>query len=99
MKEWAPIVGKAKKPKSDKFYSDDEEEKEEEGSESSGSEDSSSSSSSSSGEGLFLFLSNKFYHSDKMLKCCIEFIIPKISILVNGKCDLKVRCVIFRRIY
>ncbi|XP_045922089.1 AP-3 complex subunit beta-1 isoform X2 [Micropterus dolomieu] len=48
VKEWAPIVGKAKKPKSDKFYSDDEEEKEEEGSESSGSEDSSSSSSSSS---------------------------------------------------
>ncbi|XP_044029004.1 AP-3 complex subunit beta-1 isoform X2 [Siniperca chuatsi] len=48
VKEWAPLVGKAKKPKSDKFYSDDEEEKEEEGSERSGSEDSSSSSSSSS---------------------------------------------------
>ncbi|KAM6976165.1 AP-3 complex subunit beta-1 isoform 2-T2 [Tautogolabrus adspersus] len=54
IKEWAPIVGKAKKTKSDeKFYSDDEEEKEEEGSESSGSDDSSSSSSSS--EGLMLF--------------------------------------------
>uniref|UniRef100_UPI0037E7745C AP-3 complex subunit beta-1 isoform X2 n=1 Tax=Semicossyphus pulcher TaxID=241346 RepID=UPI0037E7745C len=47
IKEWAPLVGKAKKSKSeDKFYSDDEEEKEEEGSESSGSEDGSSSSSS-----------------------------------------------------
>ncbi|KAI3362101.1 hypothetical protein L3Q82_012426 [Scortum barcoo] len=47
VKEWAPLVGKTKKPKSDeKFYSDDEEEKEEEGSESSGSEGSSSSSSS-----------------------------------------------------
>ncbi|XP_073333921.1 AP-3 complex subunit beta-1 isoform X2 [Pagrus major] len=46
VKEWAPLVGKTKKSKSeDKFYSDDEEEKEEEGSESSGSEDSSSSSS------------------------------------------------------
>ncbi|XP_071322062.1 AP-3 complex subunit beta-1 isoform X2 [Trachinotus anak] len=51
VKEWAPIVGKAKQPKSDdKFYSDDEDEKEEEGSDSSGSEDSSSSSSSSSSE-------------------------------------------------
>nr|XP_033502925.1 AP-3 complex subunit beta-1 isoform X1 [Epinephelus lanceolatus] len=51
VQEWAPTVGKAKKPKSDdKFYSDEEEEeeKEEEGSESSGSEDSSSSGSSSS---------------------------------------------------
>ncbi|XP_049908307.1 AP-3 complex subunit beta-1 isoform X1 [Epinephelus moara] len=50
VQEWAPTVGKAKKPKSDdKFYSDEEEEeKEEEGSESSGSEDSSSSSGSSS---------------------------------------------------
>ncbi|XP_027881205.1 AP-3 complex subunit beta-1 isoform X2 [Xiphophorus couchianus] len=47
VQEWAPSLGKAKKPKSDKFYSDDEE-KEEEGS-GSGSEDSSSSSSSSSG--------------------------------------------------
>lgn len=46
VKEWAPLVGKVKQSKSDKFYSDDEEEKEEEGSESSGSEDSSSSSSS-----------------------------------------------------
>ncbi|XP_058473611.1 AP-3 complex subunit beta-1 isoform X2 [Solea solea] len=47
VKEWAPSVGKAKKPKSgDKFYSDEEDEKEEEGSDSSGSEDSSSSSSS-----------------------------------------------------
>lgn len=46
VKEWAPLVGKTKKSKSeDKFYSDDEDEKEEEGSESSGSEDSSSSSS------------------------------------------------------
>ncbi|XP_054908404.1 AP-3 complex subunit beta-1 isoform X1 [Poeciliopsis prolifica] len=45
VQEWAPSLGKAKKPKSeDKFYSDDEE-KEEEGS---GSEDSSSSSSSGS---------------------------------------------------
>ncbi|RVE66090.1 hypothetical protein OJAV_G00123130 [Oryzias javanicus] len=44
--EWAPSLGKAKKPKSDdKFYSDDEE-KEEEGSEGSSSEDDSSSSSS-----------------------------------------------------
>lgn len=44
MKEWAPLVGKTKQPKSDKFYSDDEEdEKEEEGSDSSGSEGSSSS--------------------------------------------------------
>ncbi|XP_054468158.1 AP-3 complex subunit beta-1 [Anoplopoma fimbria] len=48
VQEWAPLVGKTKKPKSDKFYSDDEEEKEEvEGSERSGSEGSSSSSSSS----------------------------------------------------
>ncbi|XP_043951612.1 AP-3 complex subunit beta-1 isoform X2 [Gambusia affinis] len=46
VQEWAPSLGKAKKPKSDKFYSDDEE-KEEEGS-GSGSEDSSSRSSSSS---------------------------------------------------
>ncbi|XP_070706571.1 AP-3 complex subunit beta-1 isoform X1 [Pempheris klunzingeri] len=50
VKEWAPLVGKAKQPKSDKFYSDDEDEKEEEGSESSGSDDSSSSSSSSGEE-------------------------------------------------
>ncbi|KAM9307033.1 AP-3 complex subunit beta-1 [Pholidichthys leucotaenia] len=50
MKEWAQVVGKAKKPKSDKkFYSDEEDEKEEEGSDGSGSED--SSGSSSSGEG------------------------------------------------
>ncbi|XP_031715784.1 AP-3 complex subunit beta-1 isoform X1 [Anarrhichthys ocellatus] len=49
VQEWAPLVGKAKKPKStEKFYSDDEEEKEEEGSESSEGGDSSSSSSSSS---------------------------------------------------
>ncbi|KAM7368682.1 hypothetical protein PAMP_012995 [Pampus punctatissimus] len=52
VKEWAPLVGKAKKPKSDdKFYSDDEEEKEEEEeeeSDSSGSEDSSSSDESGS---------------------------------------------------
>ncbi|KAM7392481.1 hypothetical protein PAMA_007547 [Pampus argenteus] len=53
VKEWAPLVGKAKKLKSDdKFYSDDEEEKEEEDeeeeeSDSSGSEDSSSSSDES----------------------------------------------------
>ncbi|XP_072228590.1 AP-3 complex subunit beta-1 isoform X2 [Leuresthes tenuis] len=48
VKEWAPLVGKTKQPKSDdKFYSDDED-KEEEGSDSSGSEDSSSGSSSSS---------------------------------------------------
>ncbi|XP_029371767.1 AP-3 complex subunit beta-1 isoform X2 [Echeneis naucrates] len=46
VKEWAPSVGKAKQPKSDKFYSDDEDEKEDEGSESSGSEGSGSSSSS-----------------------------------------------------
>uniref|UniRef100_A0A3Q3W448 Clathrin/coatomer adaptor adaptin-like N-terminal domain-containing protein n=1 Tax=Mola mola TaxID=94237 RepID=A0A3Q3W448_MOLML len=46
VKEWAPLVGKAKKSKSDeKFYSDDEEEKDEEGSDSGGSEGSSSSSS------------------------------------------------------
>ncbi len=45
MKEWAPLVGKTKKSKSeDKFYSDDEDEKEEEGSESSGSADSSTES-------------------------------------------------------
>ncbi|XP_042364980.1 AP-3 complex subunit beta-1 [Plectropomus leopardus] len=51
VQEWAPVVGKAKQPKSDdKFYSDDEEEKEEDGSESSSSEGSSSSSSSSSSE-------------------------------------------------
>nr|XP_019937827.1 PREDICTED: AP-3 complex subunit beta-1 [Paralichthys olivaceus] len=51
VKEWAPLVGKSKKSKSDdKFYSDDEDEKEEEGSDGSGSEDSSSSSSSSSNE-------------------------------------------------
>ncbi|XP_008323919.1 AP-3 complex subunit beta-1 isoform X2 [Cynoglossus semilaevis] len=50
VKEWAPLVGKVKQPKSDqKFYSDEEDEKEEGGSESSGSEDDSSSSSSSSG--------------------------------------------------
>ncbi|XP_047228959.1 AP-3 complex subunit beta-1 isoform X2 [Girardinichthys multiradiatus] len=49
VQEWAPSVGKAKKPKSaDKFYSDDEE-KEEEGSVS-GSEDSSSSSEESGSE-------------------------------------------------
>ncbi|XP_008421635.1 AP-3 complex subunit beta-1 isoform X2 [Poecilia reticulata] len=48
VQEWAPSLGKAKKPKSDdRFYSDDEEEKEKEGS-GSGSEDSSSSSSGSS---------------------------------------------------
>lgn len=46
MKEWTPLAGKVKKPKSDKFYSDDEEEKEEEDSDSSGSDDSS--------EGLFI---------------------------------------------
>ncbi|CAJ1070452.1 AP-3 complex subunit beta-1 isoform X2 [Xyrichtys novacula] len=52
IKEWAPLVGKTKKAKSDeKFYSDEEEDKEEEGSESSGSEDSSSSSSSSEESG------------------------------------------------
>ncbi|XP_022624535.1 AP-3 complex subunit beta-1 isoform X2 [Seriola dumerili] len=51
VKEWAPLVGKAKQSKSDdKFYSDDEDEKEEEGSDSNGSEDSSSSSSNSSSE-------------------------------------------------
>uniref|UniRef100_A0A4W6DCQ3 Adaptor related protein complex 3 subunit beta 1 n=1 Tax=Lates calcarifer TaxID=8187 RepID=A0A4W6DCQ3_LATCA len=63
VKEWAPLVGKAKQTKSDdKFYSDDEDEKEEEGSDSSGSEDSSSSSSSSSSsEGLFLSLCSKVY--------------------------------------
>ncbi|KAM8743739.1 AP-3 complex subunit beta-1 isoform 2-T2 [Acanthopagrus schlegelii] len=50
VKEWAPLVGKTKKSKSeDKFYSDDEDEKEEEESESSGSEDSSSSSDEESG--------------------------------------------------
>uniref|UniRef100_A0A669ET44 AP-3 complex subunit beta n=1 Tax=Oreochromis niloticus TaxID=8128 RepID=A0A669ET44_ORENI len=54
LREWAPIVGKTKQPKSDdKFYSDDEDEKEEEGSDSSGS-GSEDSSSSSSSEGLFL---------------------------------------------
>ncbi|XP_077944938.1 AP-3 complex subunit beta-1 isoform X1 [Gasterosteus aculeatus] len=48
VQEWAPSVGKTKKPKSDdKFYSDNEEEKAEEESESS---EGSSSSSSSSGE-------------------------------------------------
>ncbi|KAK9532284.1 hypothetical protein VZT92_009675 [Zoarces viviparus] len=47
VQEWAPLVGKTKKPKStEKFYSDNEEEKEEEGSES--SEGSSSSSSEES---------------------------------------------------
>ncbi|XP_034458456.1 AP-3 complex subunit beta-1 isoform X1 [Hippoglossus hippoglossus] len=47
VKEWAPLVGKAKKSKSaDKFYSDNEDEKEEKGSVSSGNEESSSSSSS-----------------------------------------------------
>nr|XP_046230314.1 AP-3 complex subunit beta-1 [Scatophagus argus] len=52
VKEWAPLVGKTKKSKSDdKFYSDDDEEKEDEASESSGSEDSSNSSSSSSESG------------------------------------------------
>ncbi|XP_051268824.1 AP-3 complex subunit beta-1 isoform X2 [Dicentrarchus labrax] len=51
VKEWAPLVGKTKKSKSDdKFYSDDEEEKEEEGSASSGNEDSSSSSEESDSE-------------------------------------------------
>ncbi|XP_075935640.1 AP-3 complex subunit beta-1 isoform X1 [Anarhichas minor] len=55
VQEWAPLVGKTKKPKStEKFYSDDEEEKEEEkeeeGSESSEGSSSSSSSSSSSEE-------------------------------------------------
>uniref|UniRef100_A0AAX7VRG7 AP-3 complex subunit beta n=1 Tax=Astatotilapia calliptera TaxID=8154 RepID=A0AAX7VRG7_ASTCA len=53
----APIVGKTKQPKSDKFYSDDEDEKEEEGSDSSGS---GSEDSSSSSEGLFL--SVRFKH-------------------------------------
>lgn len=52
VKEWVPLVGKAKQSKSDdKFYSDDEDEKEEEESDSSGSEDSSSSSSSSDESG------------------------------------------------
>uniref|UniRef100_A0A3P8RA58 AP-3 complex subunit beta n=1 Tax=Astatotilapia calliptera TaxID=8154 RepID=A0A3P8RA58_ASTCA len=52
LRESAPIVGKTKQPKSDKFYSDDEDEKEEEGSDSSGSgsEDSSSSSEESGSE-------------------------------------------------
>lgn len=51
VKEWVPLVGKTKQPKSDdKFYSDDEDEKEKDDSDSSGSEDSSSSSSSSSDE-------------------------------------------------
>lgn len=51
VKEWAPLVGKTKKAKSDKFYSDDEDEedKKEGSSGSSGSEGSSSSSSSESG--------------------------------------------------
>ncbi|XP_068562612.1 AP-3 complex subunit beta-1 isoform X2 [Cebidichthys violaceus] len=52
VQEWAPSVGKTKKPKSTekKFYSDDEEEKKKEGSESSEGSSSSSSSSSSSEE-------------------------------------------------
>ncbi|XP_029300320.1 AP-3 complex subunit beta-1 isoform X2 [Cottoperca gobio] len=52
VQEWAPVVGKSKKSKSDnKFYSDDEEEKAEEGSESSEGSGSSSSSSSSEESG------------------------------------------------
>ncbi|XP_003965432.2 AP-3 complex subunit beta-1 isoform X2 [Takifugu rubripes] len=52
VKEWAPLVGKTKKSKSqDKFYSDEEDEKEERSDSSgSGSESSSSESSSSSEE-------------------------------------------------
>lgn len=49
VKEWVPLVGKAKQRKSDKFYSDEEDNNDEEGSESS-SEGSSSSSTSSSEE-------------------------------------------------
>ncbi|KAM9840886.1 AP-3 complex subunit beta-1 [Aulostomus maculatus] len=55
VKEWAPLVGKKRQPKSDeKFYSDEEDEKEDEesaSSSSSSSEDSSSSSSSSDDSG------------------------------------------------
>ncbi|XP_026210454.1 AP-3 complex subunit beta-1 isoform X2 [Anabas testudineus] len=50
VKEWVPSVGKAKQPKSEKFYSDDEDEKEEDASDSGSEDSSSSSSSSSSGE-------------------------------------------------
>lgn len=73
VKEWAPLVGKAKQRKSDeKFYSDEEEEKEEEGSDSSGSEDS-SSSSSSSGEALCLFVCLKVY-----VFCLVTFILFRV---------------------
>uniref|UniRef100_A0A3P9Q1T4 AP-3 complex subunit beta n=1 Tax=Poecilia reticulata TaxID=8081 RepID=A0A3P9Q1T4_POERE len=71
VQEWAPSLGKAKKPKSDdRFYSDDEEEKEKEGS-GSGSEDSSSSSSgssssSSSSEGMFNL--SEIQYVDKMCR-------------------------------
>uniref|UniRef100_A0A7N6BTC9 AP-3 complex subunit beta n=1 Tax=Anabas testudineus TaxID=64144 RepID=A0A7N6BTC9_ANATE len=54
VKEWVPSVGKAKQPKSEKFYSDDEDEKEEDASDSGSEDSSSSSSSSSSGEGLYV---------------------------------------------
>ncbi|XP_034048077.1 AP-3 complex subunit beta-1 isoform X2 [Thalassophryne amazonica] len=47
VKEWLPLVGKAKPSKSDRFYSDEEDE-DEKGTESSSSEDSSSSEESSS---------------------------------------------------
>uniref|UniRef100_A0A8D3BM76 AP-3 complex subunit beta n=1 Tax=Scophthalmus maximus TaxID=52904 RepID=A0A8D3BM76_SCOMX len=74
VKEWAPLVGKAKQRKSDeKFYSDEEEEKEEEGSDSSGSEDS-SSSSSSSGEALCLFVCLKVY-----VFCLVTFILFRVT--------------------
>uniref|UniRef100_A0A3Q3WFT5 Clathrin/coatomer adaptor adaptin-like N-terminal domain-containing protein n=1 Tax=Mola mola TaxID=94237 RepID=A0A3Q3WFT5_MOLML len=79
VKEWAPLVGKAKKSKSDeKFYSDDEEEKDEEGSDSGGSEGSSSSSSgSSSGKVCFLSLfGSDFVFRDKMFQCCPCGIMP-----------------------
>lgn len=72
VKEWAPLVGKTKKSKSeDKFYSDDEDEKEEEESESSGSED----SSSSSDEGLSLSDHVCFYPLDRDKICCFHYII------------------------
>lgn len=63
MKEWAPLVGKSKKSKSeDKFYSDEEDEKEEE-SHSSDSEGSSSSGSS----GTFLrFKTSPYRNADVM---------------------------------
>lgn len=66
MKEWAPLVGKAKKPKSDKFYSDSEGEKEEKASGSSGSEDDSSSSSSSSSGNVCLY---RMSHSSESRVC------------------------------